>query len=245
MHSGDSRRVATALTVAVAIFLIAVVSPKLIFSDVIPSLMTTQGLELSLALLAIVTFGKSRFSEYGFSRPRVDKSSSNGRIRWIPVILTALLLGMAATPAVLVLGGTGNPLVKRLTLPQIVLFVWIFSSVIEEVFTRGFLQGHLSVLSGKYVRLWFFRIELPVLISAAFFACMHLVLLLTGADLTTIVVILLFTFSVGLLAGYLRAKTGSLIPAIAVHMMANIGGMIGGVVYAIVSFIITGHLPAM
>ena len=144
---------------------------------------------------------------------------------------------------ILGLGGTGNPLAKGLSFPQIVLFVWIFSSIIEEVFTRGFLQGHLSVLSGKHMKLLFVRIELPVLISALFFACMHFTLLFAGVDATTMAVTFLFTFSIGLMAGYLRAKTGSLIPAIAVHMLANIGGMIGGIIYTLINYMITGKLP--
>ena len=93
------------------------------------------------------------------------------------------------------------------------------------------------------MKLLFVRIELPVLISALFFACMHFTLLFAGVDATTMAVTFLFTFSIGLMAGYLRAKTGSLIPAIAVHMLANIGGMIGGIIYTLINYMITGKLP--
>ena len=243
MVSSNTSRIATALLVAVGIFLIAILLPKIVLSGALSRLMTTQGLELSLTLLAIVIFGGSKFSEYGFCKPRASQPPAEGGIRWVPICLTAPLLGMVATPLILGLGGTGNPVVKSLSFPQIVLFVWVFSSIIEEVFTRGFLQGHLSVLSGKHVKLLFLRIELPVLISALFFACMHFSLLFAGVDVPTMAVTLLFTFSIGLMAGYLRSKTGSLIPAIAVHMLANIGGMIGGVIYMLVNFAITGKLP--
>jgi membrane protease YdiL (CAAX protease family) len=243
MVTSNTPRVTTALSVAVGIFLIAIVLPKILFSGTLPRLMTTQGLELLLALLAIFILGKGRFSEYGFCKPRTSQPPADGNIRWVRVCLTAPLLGMVATPLILGLGGTGNPLVKSLSFPQIVLFIWIFSSIIEEVFTRGFLQGHLSILSGRYIKLPFVRIELLVLISALFFACMHFSLLFAGVDATTIVVTLLFTFSIGLMAGYLRARTGSIIPAIAAHFGANVGGMIGGVVYTLVNFMITGKLP--
>lgn len=245
MATNDTSRVTTALSAAIGIFLIAIVLPKFLFSSVLPKLMTTQGLELSLSLLAIAIFGKSKFSEYGFCRPKVSQQPGEGRTRWIRISLAAPLLGIVATPLILGLGGHGNPLVKNLTFPQIVLFVWVFSSIIEEVFTRGFLQGHLSVLSGKYFRLLFLRIELPVMISALFFACMHFALLFGGVDATTMAVIFLFTLSIGLMAGHLRAKTGSLIPAITVHILANIGGMIGGVIYTLVNYLITGKLPSI
>ncbi|HVP36875.1 MAG TPA: CPBP family intramembrane glutamic endopeptidase, partial [Terriglobales bacterium] len=240
MTTNKNSQITTALSVAIGIFIIAILLPKLIFSSVLPLLMTTQGLELLLSLLAIIIFGKSKFSEYGFCQPKTSQQPAESRGRWIRISLIAPLLGMVATPLILGLGGNGNPLVKNLTFPQIVLFVWVFSSVIEEVFTRGFLQGHLSVLSGRYFRLLFFRVELPVMISALFFACMHFALLFRGIDAITMVVTFIFTFSIGLMAGYLRAKTGSLIPAIAVHMLANIGGMIGGVIYALINFIVTG-----
>ena len=236
-------RVITALSAAIGIYLIAVVLPKFIVTGSVPRIMTTQGLELFLSLLAIATLGKGKFSAYGFCLPKVSKQSDKAEVKWVRISLLAPLLGIVATPMILGLGGSGNPAVKNLSFAQIILFVWVLSSTIEEVFTRGFLQGHLSVLSGKYFRLLFVRVELPVLISALFFACMHFVLLFIGVDATTMVVIFLFTFSIGLMAGYLRAKTGSLIPAITVHVLGNIGGMIGGIIFTVISFLITGDLP--
>ena len=245
MSLTNKSQVIMALSIAAGIFLIAIVIPKLLLSKLLPTLLTTQGLELILSLLAIMIFGKRKFSDYGFCWPRLEESTSKGKFRWVLISLTAPLLGIAATVSILGLGGSGNPLVRQLTLPQIVLIVWIFSSTIEEIFTRGFLQGHLSILSGRYLKLGLFRIELPVLISALFFACMHFVLFFSGVDAITMVVVFLFTLFIGLMAGHLRARTGSLIPAITVHMLANIGGMVGGVIYSIINFMTTGTLPKM
>ena len=238
----DSTQVITALLVAVVIYLIAVVMPKFVIDNFVPKILTTQGLELLLSLLAIAIVGKGMFSKYGFCLPRVVEPGESGT-RWMRSAAFAPLLGIVASPLILVLGGKGNPMVKQLSLLQIILFIWVFSSIIEEVFTRGFLQGHLSSLSGKYCRFLSFRIEFPVLISSLFFAFMHLALIFTGVDATTMIVTIFFTFSIGLMAGHLRAKTGSLIPAIVVHMLANIGGMIGGIIYAIINFLLTGKLP--
>ncbi len=245
MAPNTSSRVITALLVAVAIFLIAIILPKYVISGVVPRVATTQGLELFLSLLAIAVLGKRKFSVYGFCRPQASKPSGEGKTRWVGASLWAPLLGMVASPLILGLGGHGNPMIKSLSIPEMILFVWIFSSSIEEVFTRGFLQGHLSVLSGRYLKLPMFRIELPVLISALFFGCMHLSLLFGGVDAITMTVTFLFTFSIGLMAGQMRAKTGSLIPAIVVHMLANLGGALGGIIYVAVSFLITGKMLTM
>ncbi len=66
---------------------------------------------------------------------------------------------------------------------------------------------------------------------------------MSGADLKTIIIILLFTFSLGLLAGHLRSRSGSLLPAIGVHMLANIGGVMGGIVYTVISIMTGGRAP--
>ncbi len=236
MVKDNGSQVIIALSVAIGIFVIAILLPKLVISGAVATIATTQGLELLLSLLAIVILGKARIRDYGICLPR-------GKSQWILIAASAPFLGIAATIAVLGFGGSGNEIVKQLSFPQVILFVWVLSSIIEEVFTRGFLLGHLSALSGKYARFLFFRIEWPVLISALFFGCMHLVLLISGTDVTTTVIVILFTFSLGLLAGYLRSVTGSLIPAIAAHLLANVGGFIGGVIYTVFT-LITGGGPA-
>ncbi len=233
MTEKESSRILTGLLTATGIFIAAILLPKLVVAGLIPRLLTTQSLELALSLLAIGILGKGQFSAYGFRFPQVAEVSLMTVVRWIPVGLLAIALGALATSAILLTGASGNPLVKQLSFPQMVLFIWIFSSTIEEIFTRGFLLSHLSQgLQGK-IKFLFFSISKPVLISALFFGAMHLILPLSGADLTSTVIIFLFTFSLGLLAGSQREKTGSLIPAIGVHMLANIGGMVGGILYFI------------
>ena len=246
--SADQRhwiRTFEALLVAAVIFSAAVLLPKFLVSNLVLRLATTQGLELSLSMAAVAWLGKGRFFEYGFRLPSENRPETTGKRHWLAFGLGALVLGIIASVVMMFSGGGGNPLIKKLTFPQVILFVWILSSTIEELFTRGFVQSHLEHLG--HVRVWLagLKVPLPILISACVFACMHLVLLLSGADLTTVVIILLFTFSVGLLAGYQRAITGSLIPAIGVHMLANIGGVIGGVIYAIVRIMTGGPLPQM
>jgi len=235
----------TALAVAIVIFIIAIILPKFLISDTVTAILSTQGLELVLALLAIFILGKGKFGEYGFRAPRPAQGVSGIWGHWVLSGLAALAAGAVATMIIAFAGASGNPIMKSLSIPQMILIVWVFSSTIEEVFTRGFLQSHLAkaIDSGKSIPL--LRVDIPTLISAVFFACMHLSLLFIGADYTTIIVILLFTFSVGLLAGHQRSRTGSLYPAIGIHMLANIGGVIGGVIFGIYTILTGGKLPGM
>ena len=49
-----------------------------------------------------------------------------------------------------------------------------------------------------------------------------------GADVGGVLIAVLFAFVLGIVAGYYRQKTESLIPAILVHMLANVGGSLAG-----------------
>ncbi len=242
MSENNSGKLITALIAALIIAVVSIVLPKLIFEGAGARIFITQGVELALSLLAILILGKGRFREYGFRLPRQELILCGG---FALSMIGALVLGAAATMAVLITGAMGNPVVKDMSFPQIILNVWILSSTIEEIFTRGFLQGHLSFLDNKEVRVLFFKVNMPTFISAIFFACMHLVLILSGVDYKTIIIILIFTFSLGLIAGHQRARTGSLIPAIGAHMLGNIGGVVGGIIYSIYTILTGGTLPGM
>ncbi|MCP4231335.1 MAG: CPBP family intramembrane metalloprotease [bacterium] len=113
---------------------------------------------------------------------------------------------------------------------QMILIIWIFAPISEEVFVRGLLQGFLARLSseGATVSKLFFSI--PVVYGAFLFGVMHLTMLANGAGLVYTLIICLFAFSVGLLAGYWRERTSSLVPAIIAHSFANVGGSLGAFV---------------
>jgi membrane protease YdiL (CAAX protease family) len=238
-------RIVTTLFVGLLIFAASIVLPKLLMPRGISSLLTTQGLELVLALSAIGILGKGRFSDYGFRLPRTTGFSLWVLGNWVLLALAAMGMGAVATLAVSLLGGDGNPVVKQLSFPQVVLFIWVFSSIIEEIFTRGFIQGHLSPLDQIVVRVLLFRVSLPTLIGALFFGAMHSVLLLSGADMLTTAIIVIFTFSLGLLAGHQREKSGSLIPAIMLHALANMGAVLGGILFVLITVMTTGKLPQL
>jgi membrane protease YdiL (CAAX protease family) len=104
---------------------------------------------------------------------------------------------------------------------QTIVFIWICSSFCEEVLVRGLLQtmlGPRTEAAAPDPRWW----TIPSVISAVFFGAMHLVLVpLLGP--AAIPIILMATF-LGFVAAHYRQATGSLLPAIGVHMLFNIGG---------------------
>lgn len=236
-------RIILTLAIGAAIFLTAIFLPGELFESQIARRIATQGLELILALAAIAIIGKGKFAAYGFCKPRYEQTSPISLLHWSLFGLGAMAMGGVATTVMLLSGAAGNPIARQMTFPEVVIFVWILSSTIEEVLTRGFIQSDLATAIDPQKRIPFLRVNYPTLISAIFFGLMHLSLWLKGADFKTLLITILFTFSLGLLAGYLRDRTKSLFPAIGAHMLANIGGAIGGIIYAIITILSGGEFP--
>jgi membrane protease YdiL (CAAX protease family) len=113
----------------------------------------------------------------------------------------------------------------------IILWIWVISSVVEELFCRGWFQ----TLAGEST-------PAAVLWSSALFGTMHLALLF-NMEIAAAVVIVVSVTALGYVCATARARTGSLRPAIAAHMMFNVGGFLGGVIYVIGYRLATGHLP--
>lgn len=109
----------------------------------------------------------------------------------------------------------------QLTNAQTVVFVWIYASLCEETLVRGLLQSLLGGLAeaGVAVRS---KLSLPVVVSALAFGAMHLGLI--GRIGPAAIPIILMTIFLGFVAAHYREKTGSLVPAILVHMLFNMGG---------------------
>jgi membrane protease YdiL (CAAX protease family) len=75
------------------------------------------------------------------------------------------------------------------------------------------------------VRIRRLHLSLPVIVAALFFAAMHIPLLIMGIDPWMGVSILVSAFLLGLIAGFYRERSGSLLPAYVAHMLANVFGM--------------------
>ena len=75
----------------------------------------------------------------------------------------------------------------------------------------------------KLFRRW---ISLPVLVSAITFSLAHLILLVSGVEALFMIRMLVFTFALGLIAGYYQEKYDNHAFAIIVHMAGNLMGLV-------------------
>lgn len=213
------------IVVCTAVYLLGLVVPRIIgkstFWVFLPGFFTESIFLLcSLALSAWLTRG--RMAAFGFTK---------GSFRLTPrlflwllpmlAIATLQVLGSPArdSPHGAANGSMGSPV-------GVILTIWIYASICEEIFTRGLLQSWLSPLMGYRMRLGKWAVSAPVLASALFFAAMHIVLWPKLGPATLVVILLVGIL--GLIAGYYREKTGSLIPAILIHSFFDIGGTIPG-----------------
>ncbi len=197
------------------------------FPDLIQSLPLGEGFSIQICFLIISTLlilalSKGDFSRYGF---KIGKNTL------LPlIIILGLVVGIAGTLVESIVPNGISVEPDYGSFINLVIGVWILASIAEEIFTRGLIQGFLFPLTGFGFSLWGLRISIPVLISALFFGLMHLGILSTGAGFLSVAIIVIFAFILGIIAGYYREKSGSLIPAIIVHICGNVGGWFGDII---------------
>jgi membrane protease YdiL (CAAX protease family) len=189
---------------------------------------------LKLSLVAVVlAIAKAE----GWSWPELGfrgNLKGSARYAW-----AGLALGALATLASIFTGNLGmSKLVGKFSLPAMIGWVWIVSSVSEEIFCRGWFQAHLEKQSPSPTDAA--RVLLP---SALLFGGLHLSLLLAGAGWGTTLLIVLSATALGYVTAVARARSGSLYPAILAHVAFNVGGAMGGATYVIAYRLTTGQLP--
>ena len=196
------------------------------------ALLKTVLVGLSLAVMAL---SRRRLAEFGFRRAV--------GVRWLRVICLGLVLGAIGVLVVILSPAEGMK--PTGTFWQMIVGIWIYSSVTEEIHARGLVQGLLDEYRQHTASVLGVRLSVPVLTAALLFATLHAPLLLAGVDALTVAIVLVFTFVVGTAAGVLRERYGSLLPAIVIHVAANVGGFLGGVVYAVIHVLVYGEPPGM
>jgi membrane protease YdiL (CAAX protease family) len=220
-RSRGSPQVLAALGVPLylALFWVALWTPRWIGyprNTFAPSSVVTHGLMLLGTIAAALVLGRTAWSRFGFIR---------GTYRFRPgILLWVLPTAIPTSLGLLSKSPAGRPRAPfEGSALQTILFVWVVASICEEVFARGLLQGLLSAWSKRGIRLfgrWF--IGLPAWISGLLFGLGHLVLWPMMGPMT--ILICISATLLGIVAGTYRQATGSLIPAILVHLLFNVGG---------------------
>lgn len=182
---------------------------------------TIQVTILVASVVLILALSRGRAARYGLRLPTV------GHVK------AALVYGSVAALAVhALLGGlwkllpppTDHPVTTGASLLEVAVLVWVFASISEETLHRGLVQSFLEPLRQHGVRLFRFRLSLPVLAAALLFGLMHTMLLTTGADRLFVGSVVGSAVVLGVVAGHYREKSGSVVPAILVHFLFNAYG---------------------
>jgi membrane protease YdiL (CAAX protease family) len=214
-------RILAALVIALAISLAALQLTNLWpvpDEGWVPSSFITHTSMWMLSVLLISILARGDFGRYGFTR---------GTYRFTPKIF----LWAIPTSILSIMGYLASrwmeaaPELTEFSYLQDVLFIWIYASISEEIFTRGLLLGFLRDLRMYGINLFGrWRLSVPVLFSAFYFGGMHVVR--RGTMGSGVISVIVLATLLGMVTGYYRERTGSLIPAIIIHVLFNVGGML-------------------
>lgn len=164
--------------------------------------------------------------------------------RWRLVIGRGALLGALTTLLITVTPAQGLTFILRdFGFAGMVLWVWIYSSLTEELFVRGWFQPFLEVDDAPIVSRGRLSLSARVLASGVLFGSLHLPLLAKGVDAWTVIIVVIATTLLGVCAALDRQRSGSLGPPLATHVAFNVGGVLAGIVIALLTLAVTGHLP--
>lgn len=185
---------------------------------------------LVFSLILILIVNKGSLKDYGFNKPEKIKI-----IRLI-LISTAIIVAAGLVGNALFIGflknlfpqeNSGMEFPKVGSIVEMILTIWIWSSICEEVLTRGLIQSFMKYQTS--IKL--LKLSLPVWISGIFFGMMHVSLLKMNMDIWFVSFIVFNTTTVGLLAAYYREKTKSIYPAIFIHFLANVIGSLPVIIF--------------
>lgn len=171
----------------------------------------------AIALIFMAMLARRRhltFAAYGF------KTATLSRLALALVIGLLLALSLHALSRVLPLGASLD--MGNMRQWQVILFFWIGAPIQEEVIFRGFVQSVVQMRHPTPTRPGRFQLPYSALVPALLFAAVHIATARLGASLNQVLFIVFGALVLGLVAGWLRWKSGSLVPGILVHALFNI-----------------------
>ena len=209
------------LAVLIPLFIVlAGLRGRLVAPDNLPGQLVLSGL-ITILLFAIfpvmlTTWNRVQFvSAYafrGFSPIALLGAALLGATLWTTMYETLLFAKGSSAWAKVLSNPKLQELAQRLTSETPLLLRLISLSAIpavcEELFFRGFLMSALHRSSGRW--------RFPLLMSTFLFAAFHVIV-----DQSLTLERFPATFLLGLVLGWIRLSTGSLLPGIAMHMVSN------------------------
>lgn len=236
---GLVRRAAIGVAGGIAVFFACAYALKgaLAFAPEIPAALPQVLLKVMIVAVSVGAWATLRrpWRDMGWRRPE------RGSRVWPWYFVGAVPMGLATIG--MILTGHRHPAVAGLSFPEIVLTIWIVSSVAEEIFVRGLIQSWIAAGSAA-PDLAADRLVI-VAASALVFACMHVPLMWKGAGVVGGGIIVAATFGVGWAAATVRAKSKSLWHAIAIHVVANMAAVPFGIIGVVIYRIVHHKMPAL
>jgi len=224
----NNQKIVYGIVITIAIYSLALIIGRIIhFNNVfIASSFATHTIMLLLSIFAIIFLKKSL--TYNLVLPKLKLILKP----IIYAIVTTIVVNLLMTIITKVAGGKieMHPLLAQLTPLQVFIFVFIYASIAEELLFRGFLLNLLEPLKENGISIFKIRLSLPVIISAIMFGLAHLCLIISGVNFFFLLRIVIFTMSLGLIAGYYQEKYNNNAYAIIVHMSGNLLAILGAII---------------
>jgi membrane protease YdiL (CAAX protease family) len=228
MKMKNSERIIYGTLLTIIVFILATLASRIIKLniDFLPYSFVTHTTMLILSIALIC--GLKKHVNYKIALPKFKKT--------LKPILFGFLAAAIINPIMAVLtkilgGEVESHFAFNVMSPlQVFLFIFIYASVAEEVLFRGFFQNILKPMKNNGIKLFKRHISVPVMIGAVAFSLAHLILIMSGANIFFVVRTLIFTFVLGLIAGYYQEKYENNAYAIIVHMGGNFMGLLSALI---------------
>jgi membrane protease YdiL (CAAX protease family) len=175
----------------------------------VPLIIGISFLVCLLLMLSLCVFAHFRWFEFGFRLP------SPMLVAW--TLGAGIPLATGLTWLDHRFGGAGPLAGLSLPLWISLLYFGVWAPLQEETIFRGLIQGAVGRSSPGGVSIAGTRISIATLIVAVLFALIHLEVAVFTAFVA---------FVLGVFAGELRERSGSLVPGIIVHSLFNLGGFL-------------------
>ncbi len=196
----------------------------LVFSDVISVEVikvpySSIALQFILTIIAILLLTKGKLYKYGFKLPQ--KTAFRSIALWVIILLVfGYFLSMFFEGEQ---HGEQHPIMDTGLFTRIILGL-VVAPILEEVVFRGLIQSYLARfkhIGFKIARAFF---SYPVIFAALLFSFAHLPMIIRdmNAGLVFSIIFSTYVFCTGILMGYAREKTDSLIPAVIIHFSINL-----------------------